>query len=276
MFAICCAAFGITSLARINPEDNYLESMVKLLPVFGAATAIQAVILHASLLRAIWQGQYPVEAMSPCQRLACNFYCSVYGLKHWRHIVGFHISALCAFSADHSLWKALRYAREIGQRGRPSRAESAAEKGRVSTAESAAEDSQGNTSTPLRATTFCTLAYSFTGFVDLGIALYSGNIDTALSFFGPCFLAALIIAALPLHGALSRPNMTCSPNSQNLVFAYRCGGCIIFPWICLALGFAMWYYKGRPLYPGVYAAGYWASALYMGVGEVLEQSLLSP
>ena len=60
MFAVSCAAFGFTSLTRINPEDNYLESMVKLLPVSGAATVIQAVILHASLLRAIWQGQYPV------------------------------------------------------------------------------------------------------------------------------------------------------------------------------------------------------------------------
>lgn len=41
IFAIFCAAFGFTSLTRINPEDNYLESMVKLLPVFGAATVIK-------------------------------------------------------------------------------------------------------------------------------------------------------------------------------------------------------------------------------------------
>jgi hypothetical protein len=43
----------------------------------------------------------------------------------------------------------------------------------------------------------------------------------------------------------------------------------------MALGFAMWYYKGLPLNLGVYAAGHWATALYVGVGEVLEQSLSS-
>jgi hypothetical protein len=37
----------------------------------------------------------------------------------------------------------------------------------------------------------------------------------------------------------------------------------------------MWYYKGLPLNSGVYAAEHWATALYVDVGEVLEQSLSS-
>ena len=276
IIAICCTAFGFTSLTHINPEDNYLESMIKLLPVFGAANVIQAVILHASLLRAIWKGRYPDEMMSPCQRFAWNFFCCVLGLKHWRHIVGFCISALCAFSADRSLWKALRCAREMGERTKPSRAACVAEMGHASTTESTAD--VNHPPTPFDETiaySHYMLFCSFIGFFDLGIVIYYSKIDAALAFFGPIFLTALIIAALMPRAVLSLPRKLHGSNGGYLVSAYRCGGLYVLPWTCLALAFAMWYYKDQPLYPGVYAAGYWASAVYVGVGEVLEQSLLA-
>ena len=38
----------------------------------------------------------------------------------------------------------------------------------------------------------------------------------------------------------------------------------------------MWYYKGRPIYPGVACAGYWATALYVDVAKILEQISLPP
>ena len=213
VFAICCAAFGLTSFTCINAEDSSPEGMVKLLPGFGAAMVIQAITLHASLLRAVWKGRYPDETMSPCQMLARQYYCCTFTLKHWRHLLAFLIGVLCAFSADHSLWEALRYAREIAERGRPSRAESAAEKGRVSTTESAAEDGQGNPSPLRRSTIFCMLFFSIAGFSDLGNALYVGKIDTALSIFGPCFLAALVVAVLMLRVATLFPRVLRCSNS---------------------------------------------------------------
>jgi hypothetical protein len=273
VFSICCSALGYTSLTRINCNDSFLEGAMKLLPGFGAAILIQAAILHAALLRAIWNGRFPDERMSSCQRLAWHYYCCSFTLQYWRHIVGFHISAICAFFANRSLWSALRCAREVAERKRSSRAESAAEKGHTLTSESTADNIQSPM--PLRFTTLYMLGCSFVVFVDLGVAIYSEKIDMALSFFGPCFLAALMVAALALHSALSLPRVLHGSHGRDLIFAYRCGGLYVLPCTCLALGFAMWYHKGRPLYPGVYAAGYWASALYMGVGEVLEQSLLS-
>jgi len=168
------------------------------------------------------------------------------------------------------------------------RAASAAEKGDAATTEPTAEKSHASTAEstaasnghrhPLtfpRLTIALMLVFSFAGFHNLATAMHSRTIDTALTFFGPCFLAALLVASLMLHVTLSLPRVLHGSNSWYLVSAYRYGGLIFFPCTCTALGFASWYYKGLPLNPGVYAAGHWATALYVGVGKILEQSLLS-
>jgi hypothetical protein len=51
------------------------------------------------------------------------------------------------------------------------------------------------------------LILSSIGFFDLATAMYSGTIETALTFFGPYSLTALIIASLMLHVALSAPRI---------------------------------------------------------------------
>jgi hypothetical protein len=108
---------------------------------------------------------------------------------------------------------------------KPLRAASAAEKGDASTAESTAEKSHALTavftadnghrqpSTHPRLTTVIMLVLSSAGFYDLATAFQSGTIETALTFFGPSFIAALIIAALMLYGALSVPRTLHGSNS---------------------------------------------------------------
>jgi hypothetical protein len=56
------------------------------------------------------------------------------------------------------------------------------------------------------------LVFSSAGFFDLAAAIYSGDIDAALSVFGPCFLVALVIAALILHVALTVPRLSYGSN----------------------------------------------------------------
>lgn len=271
--SLCTAALGTTSTIRINSDDGFVDRMLKLLPNFGAAVLIVAVVLHAMLLRAVWTGRYPDERTTAGRRLACNTYCSSFTFADWRHFLGFQFSVVCSEIANHCLWWALRRACEAGEQTRPLRAASAAEKGDASTPEST--DDKSRALTLPRLTVVCMLIFSSAGFLGLAAALYSGDIDVTLSVFGPCFLVALIIAALMLHGALSVPRILYGSNSQYLVSVYREGGLIVFPCTCMALGFAMWYYKGLPLNPGVYIAGHWATALYVGIAEVLEQSLSS-
>jgi hypothetical protein len=243
-------ALGFASTTRIAPNDSYLESVVKLFPVFGAAILIHAVFLHASLLRAVWNGRFPGDKASHGWKLSISN-CYAITLKDWRHLVGFHMSALLAPGGYHSLWWALSCAREVGERARPLKAASAAEKGHAATAKSTSDNSHAPNKISPRLTTVCMLVLSFAGFRDLASALLSGTIETALSFFGPCFLTALMVAALMLRVATLLPNILHGSNRSYLVFAYRCGGLIVFPCACTALEFATWYCKGRPLYPGV-------------------------
>jgi len=120
-------ALGFASTTRIAPDDSILESAVKLLPVFGAAILIYAVFLHASLLRAVWNGRFPGDEASHDWKFSISN-CYAITLKDWRHLFGFHMSALCALDGYHSLWSALLCAREVGERARPLKAASTAEK----------------------------------------------------------------------------------------------------------------------------------------------------
>jgi hypothetical protein len=92
-------------------------------------------------------------------------------------------------------------------------AEPTAEKSHALTAESATDNGHGHLSTSSRLTIALMLILSFIGFFNLATTMYSGTIETALTFFGPCFLVALIVAGLILHVALSAPRMLHGSNS---------------------------------------------------------------
>jgi hypothetical protein len=88
------------------------------------------------------------------------------------------------------------------EKGDASTAKSTAVKGDTSTAEFATDNSHRHPSTQPRLTTALMLALSIAGFYDLTTAFRSGTIEETLTFFGPCFLVALMVASLMLHGAL--------------------------------------------------------------------------
>lgn len=290
LISLTCSTALVLSLTRINSDDSFQEGILKLVPPFGISILIQAVVLYVSILRAIWTGRYPDArpTQSLLQSIATNLSNTAHLQMGWRYVAGAFVGAMWALGGHHSLWWALRYVRDAGERRRPLTAESTAEKGHAATAESTAEEchtsttesttehSHRHSSTLPRLTIALMLIFSSAGFFDLATAIYSETIETALAFFGPCFLAALLVTSLMLHVALSLPRVLHGSNSQYLVSAYRNGGLIVSPCTCTALGFASWYYKGLPLDPGVYAAGHWATALYVGVGEILEQSSSSP
>lgn len=123
--ATCSMALGFASTTRIASDDGLLKSTIKLLPVSGAAVRIHAVILHASLLRAVWHGQFPGDRRSHDWKFAVSG-CYAVTLTGRRDLVDFQMSALCAPGGYHSLLGAFRRAREAGERARPLRAASVA------------------------------------------------------------------------------------------------------------------------------------------------------
>lgn len=299
IFAAGVTALGLL-LTRIKSEDSFLEGTIKHIPPFSEAIVIQAVALHATLLRAIWTGRFPKSRIlqSFFQFQATGMSNTFYLIHHgWCYVAGVGVGSMWGLCAYYSLWWALYCVREAGERTRALRADSAAEKGHASTAEATVDESHpstaisttdnGHASTansaadnrhspkPARLTITLMSIFLFAGSFNLALSLYSGTINSTLTFFGPCYLTALIVAASMLHGALSLPRKLHGSNGRRLVLAYRCVGLIVFPCTCMALWTAMWYYKGRPLYPGVYCAGHLASAVFVGVAEVLEQSLPS-